>query len=262
MGLVQKAQKWTSNTWRLYVRGELPTAIYSAGRVGSTALLASLETAGVFVFKPEMIANPQQRKQYGNAAWFYDHVLQPRRPARIITLVRDPLAQMVTEYFTKLPWMTGERRTWETKSTAELIDLFNTAYFAEGRHHGRLNWFEDEFQRTLGVDAYAQPFAAEQGYTRFRSEPYDILIAQLELPNEERERLIGEFLGIPDLRIVRGNESEAKPYAAAYAAFKEQLVVTPQNLETVYSSRYATHFYSADFIAQQRARWGGRTGKR
>jgi len=259
MDLMQKAAKWTNNTWRLYVRGDMPVAIYSAGRVGSTALLASLEAEDVFVFKPEMIAKPEQRNQYKNAAWFYEHVLQPRRPARIITIVRDPLAQMVTEFFTKLRWMTGERRSWKTKSTEELIELFNTSYFTEGRHLPRLNWFEDEFQQTTAVDAYAHPFDTERGYVQFHSEPYDILIAQLEMSNDERERIIGEFLGLPDLQIVRSNESEAKVYAEYYATFKEQLVVTPENLDTVYNSQYATHFYSADFIAQRRERWGKQT---
>lgn len=256
MSLMQKAAKWTNNTWRLYVRGELPTAIYSAGRVGSTALLASLEAAGVFAFKPEMIAEEGQRKQYGNAAWFYDHVLQQHRPARIITIVRDPMAQMVTEFFSKLRWITGEEGVWKRRSTAELIDLFNGAYFEQGRHHTRLNWFEAEFQQTLHIDAYAHPFDTEQGYARFTAAPYDILLVQLEISNEAREQIIGDFLGVPGLRIVRVNESEAKSYAEAYAAFKRQLVVTPQNLDTVYTSRYATHFYSAAFIAQRRDHWG------
>ncbi len=233
----------------------MPIAIYSAGRVGSTALAESLEAVDLFVFKPEMIANEEQRKQYGNAAWFYDHVLQPRRPAHIITLVRDPMAQMITEFFSKLNWITGERKVWETRTLPELIDLFNTAYFAQARHYYRLNWFEAEFEQTLGIDAYSYPFDTEQGYTRFSSDPYDVLILQLEMDNDLRERVVGEFVSVPELKILRTNTSEAKSFAAVYKQFKQELIVTPANLETVYGSRYATHFYSTAFIAKQRERW-------
>ncbi|MCA9914326.1 MAG: hypothetical protein KC496_13315, partial [Anaerolineae bacterium] len=147
-----------------------------------------------------------------------------------------------------------------TRSLTELMDLFNTAYFAQARHYYRLNWFEAEFEQTLGIDVYSYTFDTHQGYSRFSSAPYEILILQLEMANDLRERVVGEFVGVPGLQILHTNTSEAKSFADVYKQFKQELMVTPENLDTVYGSRYATHFYSADFIAQQRKRYAEPSG--
>lgn len=256
MSIVHKVRTGLRNYWLLYARQQPPTAIYTAGRVGSTALYESLQKAGVLVFKPERMADPDLRAQHGNVVWFYNHVVAPQRPAKIIGVVRDPMAQMMTEYFNKLHWVIGEQKAWENYSIPQLVDFFNTLYFEQQRHLDKLQWFDIEFGGVLGVDVYAHP-KPENGYVQFQQAPYDVLILQLEMDNDTRSQVIGDFLGLKNFQIQRSNTSEAKPYGEVYDQFKREVVVTPQNLETVYGSKFMQHFYDPATIEKMQARWSG-----
>jgi hypothetical protein len=246
-----------------YLTRRTPILVYTPGHVGSTALFWSLDQRDAFVLRVFKMNADRARidRQSRPYLWAYDHIvhriMRTHRPARIITVVRDPLSAMVSEYITQLKWIAGVPRGGAVLPLDQLLSMFNKEYFEQGRHLKRLSWFEREFKNSLGIDVYSRHFPTEQGYMRFQSGIYDILIVQIELNDETKDRVIGDFVEIPDLKIMHGNIGDEKIYGDNYKAFKKQLRVAPERLDEIYTSDYARHFYSRDAINAARARWGG-----
>lgn len=251
--LPYKIKRATEVYTRYYLRQEMPVLVYCTGRVGSIAMFNALYEHGVFAFKLEHMDAAQGQR--GTVRWVYRHIAKPQRPAKLIFIVRNPVALMVSDFLPKLRWMVDADNAHETLSTAELCEVFNTTYFAQGRHTQKLNWFDEQPKRLLGVDVYTHPFPHEQGYTRFQSGVYDVLIVRTELDDTVKSRVVGEFVGVPDLTITRMNVGETNRYGEAYRAFKEHLTIRQAHLDTIFASRYARHFYGADELRRMNARW-------
>src|SRR5690242_10407916 len=103
--LSHKVSLAVNNYWNLYGKQRMPIAVFCTGRVGSMAMFYTLEGYGFFTFKIEHLANEEQRSHFGNSEWFYKHVVQAGRSAKIISIARDPLALMISDFFNKLHWI-------------------------------------------------------------------------------------------------------------------------------------------------------------
>jgi hypothetical protein len=174
---------------------------------------------------------------------------------KIINLFRDPLAVMISDFFPKLRWITGQKEAYFHYSVDELCSIFNNHYFADGRHLEKLNWYENEMQASLGINVYEQASPRDTGYTRFEYPKYDILLIKTELDDAVKAQIIGEFAGLEHFTLIRRNVGETKEYGEVYKAFKQGLVVPENRLDEIYKSRYAQHFFSADEIHAMRSRW-------
>lgn len=243
---------------RLYLRHQIPVLIYTTGRVGSMALHYSLEQTDVFAFQVHTF-NPVkliENQQPGTAVWAYRHIIKPRRAAQIITIVRDPLAVMVSDFFPKLRWITGHQDAYKRYSVDQLCDIFNERYFGEGRHLEKLNWFENEMQASLNISVYDHPFDPEIGWSRFEQSPYQILVLKTELDDSVKSDIVADFLGLARFTVTRRNVGETKEYGEVYRDFKKHLRVLPQHLDSVYQSRLARHFYTPAEIDTFCKQWG------
>jgi len=255
MSLVYKIQRAIHNYHQLYIKHEIPVAIFCTGRVGSMALFSTLEDAGIFSFKIEELYNATKRRNYGSGEWFYQNVLKAKRKAKIISIARDPIALMISDFFNKLHWIAEQKRAWEALSLEELIALFNTRYFEQKRHLSHLNWFDNEFKRSLGVDVFDYPSPSTNGFEHFTTELYDILLLRTETEDNIKSKAVGDFVNRPNLKIQRSNVGDQKIFGEVYQDFKKALIVAPQHLDTVYQSQYARHFYSIDELARMREKW-------
>lgn len=239
----------------LYLRRRRPVLIFSTGRVGSMALYYALAARGAFVIQTHTFDPARVGGVSRSEKWAYNHIIRPGRPASLICLARDPMALLVSDFFGKLRWVAGRPDAAEHLDTDELCALFNTAYFEQGRHSARLNWFENEMQPALGIDIYAHPSPAADGWARFRQGVYEVLLLTTELDDSSKGRVVGDFAGLQDFSIPRANVGEQKSHGRVYRLFKQQLAVTPENIETVYSTRYARHFYTPETLQTLRERW-------
>jgi hypothetical protein len=243
----------------LYLRHQTPFLIYTTGRVGSMALHYSLEQRGIFAFQLHTL-NPSkliENQQPGTAVWAYRHIVAPGRPAKIINLFRDPLAVMISDFFPKLRWITGQKDAWLHYTVDELCSIFNTRYFADGRHLEKLNWYEQEMQASLGINVYDHTSPRETGSARFTYGHYHVLLIRTELDDLLKAQIIGEFTGLENFTLIRRNAGETKEYGEVYKAFKQRLVVPDEHLKEIYGSRYAQHFFTPDSIQTLRSRWQG-----
>jgi hypothetical protein len=240
---------------RFYIQRETPVVVYCTGRVGSIAMFNALYDNGVFAFKVEDLDPGTGRSQRGTTGWVYNHIAKPRRPAKIIFIVRNPVALMVSDFLPKLKWIVDQPDAHLHLSPQELVRVFNDQYFAQGRHTEKLNWFEENAQQFTGIDVYAHPFDREAGYSRFHNGTYDVLIVRTELDDATKAAIVGEFTGVPDLEIPRINVGETNQYGEAYKTFKGALTIDADKLALMHNSRWGQHFYGTDLLEKMNAKW-------
>jgi hypothetical protein len=242
---------------KLYIQRQTPILIYTPGRVGSTGLYMTLDTLGQFVVHIHTL-NAQEihdKDQPGTTVWAYNHIIQAQRTAKIITLVRDPVSLIISDFFNKLKWLAGAKDAYNHLSVDELCELFRTRYFDDGRHITKLEWYETEFNRALNVDVYAHPFDVERGVGNFHQGLYDVLILRTETDDSIKAQAVSDFLGIPPFDIQRVNEAGKRDYAKIYDAFKKQITLPKQHLDTIYNSAYVTQFFTEEERLSLRDKW-------
>jgi len=203
----------------------------------------------------------------------------------MISLVREPMGRNVSAFFQNLDrkWifrLSAEgRRICErvlkpsVASDApvtpaendllvgELIELFKTRW--RGGLYDR--WFDRELRGVFGIDVFDRPFDREQGYQFFQRGTTRLMLLRLEdlprvfLPALEKWFAGSEFAAGFDrsfsLERERSNDGSTKAYSDLYQSFREKLRIDARQLDAIYSSRVARHFYSDEEIAGFRARW-------
>ena len=252
---LQRGLKVYSN---MYLLRKAPILIYTPGRVGSTGLYMTLDRLGQFVIHVHTLNEQEIRDkdQPGTTVWAYQHIIQPQKPARVITLVRDPVALIISDFFNKLRWLAGAKDAYNHLSVDELCELFRTRYFDDERHLAKLNWYHDELNAVLNVDVYSHPFDVEQKVGQFSEGIYDVLILRTESDDNVKAQAVSKFLNIPPFEIQRVNEADTRDYADIYRAFKQQITLPVHHLITIYESQYAAHFFSEGERQNFRERWG------
>lgn len=264
-----------------FVRRRTPTLVYSMERSGSVTLLHSLRSHGLFVIGAHHL-DPQklaQQPHSGSAGWASKHIISKRAPAKVISLVRSPIENMLSTFARDQ----FGRQTFEQAEVAEqptpdqLSKEFCAAYLRADRHLQLLSWFETEFQAALGIDVYRQNFDKQDGFVRFREEPYDVLIMRTELPDSQKGKLVADFVGIRELKISNaalasetsasnkrrrlppGKPGDQTDYAAKYEALKQHLVIPREYLDAIVDSRYVQHFFTVEQREAMRKRYGRET---
>jgi hypothetical protein len=181
----------------------------------------------------------------------YQAYVKPGKPLRVITLVREPVANNISMFFEVFDHYTGTTADASPLSVDEMIEIFLARYM----HWRPLTWFDAELKTTLGVDVFAHPFSPDQGYARITQKPVDLLVLKSELDDGAKSRAIAEFLGLEDFTIVRSNVTSNRSHARVYEEFKHRIHVPDWLLDAMYESKYAKHFYSAQERAAYRRHW-------
>jgi hypothetical protein len=182
-----------------------------------------------------------------------------RRKLRIITLVRDPVGRNVSRYFHDLHYwlayyfteIASDRLSGDNLDV--LIDCFRKTF----NHRYPLDWFDKELKRLTGLDIYGYPFDTAKGCTRIDKGRVSLLIVQTE-KLRDCWRTIEEFCD-SKLEARDDNRGERKWYGALYSEFLDRLSLTAEELDEMYSSKYATFFFSEETRAQLKKRWQGGT---
>ncbi len=187
----------------------------------------------------------------------YKAYVQSGQRLRVITLVREPVANNVSMFFQLIDQYSDAKIQRSNHDIDELIGVFLTRYL----HSRPLVWFDAELRITLGIDVFQHPFPVDKGYTVISSSAIELLVLKCELDDRAKARAIAQFLDLEDFEIVRSNVTSQKPYADQYAEFKRRLRIPLPLLDELYESKYARHFYSEGERARLRARWADRTGR-
>jgi hypothetical protein len=260
--LVERAKRAVAKRrHRHRTRGAVaPLAVFAMPKTGSTSVSAALRAVtGAIVFHvhdldPSVL--DREEAAYGPAdrpwrVWDAQQLLRrPRsrdRPWRVVTLVRDPIAQSVSAFFQPAA------RLGYLGAATGLDDL--RARFGDRLDRLPLRWFETHLQPALGIDVYAQPFHHAVGYRIITSDDVRLLVLRCEDLGSASVGL-AELLGVDEpIAVPRVNVAAEKEYREVYERFVASIRPSTTQLERAYTSRLAQHFYSPDELDRFRARW-------
>jgi len=235
-----------------------PVIVYQMAKVGSSAIVDALERRRLPVFHVHRM-NPEHllhlREERRRLGWeigpvpphdqlgtlLNRKVVRRGRRARVVTIVREPIARNLSSYFEHLDAI------WHTKDAHQSIPVEELCrgFVERFLHTEPLTWFEDEMLPVLGIDVYARPFP-EEGHDVLRTERVDVLILKCESSDEAKSAALSRFLGIDGITVRRANETVSKEKGAAFQRFRHAIRLSPSYIEDMLSSRYCRHFYSEE----------------
>lgn len=251
--MITKVQKLVSDLWRLYIRQHRPAIVYTPGRVGSMSLILALQAVNVFSFKVEFL----DRETLGSVWFCKKFIIGPQKPAKVITLVRDPIEILCSLFFSKLNRgrlsLTKEQAVVADHATLERIfleEIIDGDYFDQ-----YLRWYETEFTQHLHFNIYDHPFDTSTKQIIIEHHRYPTLILRSDLDNEAKEIAVKNFLNIPELEIENLNVKATRDNGQRYESFKENLCIPTETLQKIYHLNYAKHFFSPAEIETFVDRW-------
>jgi hypothetical protein len=263
--------KYAQLSSRLYLAGSAPTIVYSKERTGSVALYHALQSVGAHAIATHYLdpAKIAEGKLSGSARWASRRVVVPRKPAKFISLIRNPIDNLVSTFarqeFVDKPTAQGRSLVGALDvSAAQLVDRFQRQYLDGGEYQRELNWFDTELQIALGIDVFAHPFDKAAGYGRIVAGSFELLLLRTELSDESKAAAVAEFLDLPGLRIDGNPENangrpgvagEQSAYRQHYRELKKLARLSPQHWDAIANSKLVRHFIGDRELSESRAKW-------
>ncbi len=237
-----------------------PIIVYQMGKVGSASIRDSLKADKVRpVFHLHRMNPDWHSYSLGYPippTWLgerlYLDIIRDRKPAKFITLVREPISRNLSTFFAQFYQYTGMGYEDVDLSSREATDIFLSSFGFPWRP---LVWFDTELKEMIGIDVYQYNFPREQGYLSIEDSNYKLLIIKIEIEDSIKEQAIAQFLGKDSFKIKRTNTAETRNYASAYRTFLSELALPKDYIDLMYSSEYVKHFYSDSEIDSFRQRW-------
>jgi hypothetical protein len=237
-----------------------PHVVFAIAKTGSSSIAAALHAATrsavfhVHDLDPAVLAQEEATYRWSGRPWrVWDAQQLLRRPPtrsepwRVVSLVRDPIAQSVSAFFQPAA------RHGYIDSTTTVADLHRR--FADRLERVPLRWFETHLEPALGIDVYHHGFDPSVGYQIISTDTVRLLVLRCE-DLHSAPRGLAELLDrdrpvpVPQLNV--GAEKE---YGDLYRRFLRSLRPTEAQLDRAYSSRLVRHFYTPTEIDRFRTRW-------
>jgi len=265
---------------------EPPLLVHQMGKVGSSSVTRSLKMAKIdrhvyhtHFLAPELVDKyEKKRREYLGTdregalkhIWQYQHLRKQIKRGlsgkkwKIITLVRDPIARNLSDFFEHIEVLPSESdQQWKLRSIEydyeitiknnleELIEIF----FKKYKHDIAMKYFDREFKGIFNIDLFSSDFPTSKGYRIYKTREVDVLLMRLENLNSCFTEAIKEFLNIDNVTLITQRVGGQKEYADLYQMFKDTICFPESYIDKMYSSKFARHFYSEAEIEQFRAKW-------
>jgi len=271
--------------------GQIPILVYTMGKVGSSTVYYTLLNHNVsqliyhihflsdFYLERMTVKYNEDKKDslarlslnqfikgstdHMTASNMLKKVLESgnRSKWKIITLVRDPVATFLSHIFqnprTHRPFLLNEKGELDKKK----VDAYIYEYFIQfdSEEDFISNWFDREFYSFTGIDIYGYPFDPSIGFTIIREEHFDIAVIALNNLESNLQRVISELIpenkNVKDISVFKKNIRENQDDTGFYKKLKNSIIVPTDGLKKVYSTRFATHFFSNEFRAEMIEKW-------
>ena len=266
---------------REYARSKGAVVVHQMSKVGSQTVVASLHEAlpDHAIYHTHFISEQGLawlegfvRERWGSVhipqhLWHGQFVREnlcgkdvPGR-LRIVTLVRDPVARNISEFFQELdvhlsyPYQERLADKGIDVVSDELERMLLHKVNEEVDWQRPYAWFDPEIRDVLGIDLFNTDFDTSAGYGIFSQGNTDLLLIKLERLSECAEQAFDEFLGIKGFRLASHNVADSKYYSDAYRKIQNRLQISADLLEKGYASSHVRHFYSEKEIENLIDRW-------
>ncbi|GAB0149031.1 hypothetical protein CKO17_02690 [Marichromatium gracile] len=250
--------------------------VHQMGRAGSMTTVNTLRAAGLTmpVFHTHWLNPANIRKRLDRFAGVADRRMPlnvrvarrvgeelqrhgPRhRPWHLVTVFREPVARNLSVYFLSIEEFIPD--FFARHARGELDDAEILATFLERfPHEEPVRWFDEEIRDTFGIDVYAHPFPAGQGYQIVRAPGIELLLIKVERLNDCYAPAFAEFLGVDIPGLEQTHVTEEDPAYSMYKDFIANVRLPADYLDRLYDTAFARHFYGEAEIARLRHKWGG-----
>lgn len=223
--------------------------VYQPGKVGSNTVYAGLERYEVPCLHLHTL------KYFGNNQFLIeDYLRNSSSKIKIITLVREPIARDIAFYF---EWLSHKfiRSELVKKDIVTGVEEFLERE-EDSPYTEEFAWFDNEIKELTGIDIFQHSFDRERGFGIIREGKWEILVLKLEKLNGLAE-IIGEFVGVPGLRLENVNVGTEKLYRFTYSEAKKRLKISDKMLKKYYSANERLgHFYSDKEIEDFMRKYG------
>lgn len=233
--------------------------VWQVGKVGSTAIVSTLQENGINAAHLHFLGNDRFLLNIlGLTFDLFDlnkeflekmfAVVECSKPLKIITLVRDPVVQACSSIF---QWMsTGMLNTFFAEyGLRNGIQKFIVSSIERER-----TWFQDEIKRFTGIDVMEYPFDAEKGYSIIEHNHIQIFVMQMEKMNHLVKE-IGDFAGVSLSELSRNNVGNEKRYRWVYGELMEKMHLSEDILGRYYDNAFIRHFYSEKDIIKFKSKY-------
>jgi hypothetical protein len=281
--------------------------VYHMGKVGSTSIVLSILQNGYMAHHCQWVSDETVEffNYFAGATTATGAVLHNKqteyyramfadkefaRHIKIISIVRDPIANMLSFFFHNMPSIL---RAFDAKDPSEIspqqccdkigelclkfldfrdmtltdyVDLCKSSpddvtlqrfavFFYMLRNP--LHFYDEEIKKYIGVDVYADPFPKDDVFPAEKKFRYfdNVLVLRFEELSVIAESVIAEYLQIQNFQMIKSNVGEEKDGGILYREVKNTIRFPTDFLDYVYSSKYANHFYSTSEIERFRKRW-------
>jgi len=262
-----------------------PLVIYQMGKVGSTSILQSLRASALdipiyhvhcltddglnyveSVYRSEFAARRFIPRHLFASLYLRQRMTQSDwgKKWKVITLVRDPVAQDMSSFFQLIRIQSAGPRQWHLKSVADNFEIrldvghieqLIAIFFDRPQRDRSLNYFDHEFGKVFDFDVFETDFPRTQGYHIYDTPNADILLLRLEDLKQCAEEAVQAFMQIDGFDLVSQNVGDEKEYGELYTAFKNAIRFPEDYLDKMYSSKLARHFYSDVELGVFRRKW-------
>ena len=268
---------------------KLPILVYQMGKVGSITITETLRSSIMdrniyhfHILRPKRVAEYEKhrKKFFPNIkgkggglqyVWLCQYI-QKRIKHRsnnekwkIVTLVRDPIARSISDFFENSTVSriesSGQYRVssdWydfdmivNKKNIGKLFQIF----IEKHNFDRNLMYFDLEFKGVLDIDLYDCDFPTSEGFKICTFKKADVLILKLEHLNDCAKKAFKKFLNIDNFNLSVQNVGSNKNYAELYRVFQNNAAFSEVFLNEIYSSRMVRHFYSGNEIGRFKKRW-------
>ncbi|MBQ2900548.1 MAG: hypothetical protein IJE49_01710 [Agathobacter sp.] len=246
-----------ANVRKIY---EYPQAVWvwQPKKVGSKTVVKTLENSGInTVHLHSVMKKTELQEKVSNVAdehinYLKTYYSKGDHTLKIITLVREPIARALSGYmnaFSQLALLRDVDKDLVKGAEAHIIESLENDY--------EFQWFNEEIRELTNIDIYRYPFDKELGYAWIKENKIEILILKTETLNQNA-RIIGEFVGCPNIEISNENVGAEKHYVYLYDEIKKRIKLPRKVLKEQYESSEFTHFYSEKEIQAFWQKWEGR----
>ncbi len=246
--------------------------IYTMGKVGSSSIYYSLkndnQVENVFHlhFATKNInIHKKFSKKIGDFPYFEHlyigeqianlNLIETNKKVEIITLVRDPIAIVVSNLFQN-PKITSS----SIFNTEGNID-FNLAknYLINELKKGTIfdffdDWFNEELKNFTGIDVFDTSFDKKKGSQIIVKKNFKVLFLTLENLNNNYS-VICDFLGKKNLMFNRYNERDTSVNAKIYKEIVNSIKLPRELLLEIYNRPIVNHFYNEEQVELFIKKW-------
>ncbi len=236
-----------------------PVIVYTAPKSGSTSVEHALRRAGVPTLKAHFLGPAHHRSgarwrerglpapaHHHAEARLIRHLASGERRLHVVTMVRDPVARVVSSAF-----QTPE--LWRDADAEALTAALIRRVEAQARRGDPLRWLSEDLEPSLGLDLRRAGFDAEGGAGCYAAARAELLLLKTEAL-DRHEGALSAFVGRP-VTLSRENVRAEGRGAALYDEVRSRLRLPGPVLDALYGSDWVRLLFTPAEVEGFRARW-------